>query len=154
MSNPVQQHPTVASRGFLHQSFWRMSGKRSHSAAMQHTSPIVFPDKRGKVKTLMQSTAYCADEGPIKIKAQDHRIDIGDEKSDLLGYEVFSGKLLLEKKSIRTRGEEQTSSGTGHFDSVDAKLTSKALIWGSHVLSLEDVISVSCAFFHFELKLL
>ncbi|RWW05196.1 hypothetical protein GW17_00031542 [Ensete ventricosum] len=85
------------------------------------------------------------------MKTHEHRIDIGDEKSDLLGYEIFSGKLFLYKKMKSTRDEEQTGSGTINSDSMDAKLTSKALIWGSNVLSLEDVISVSykACFRHF-----
>ncbi|CAL9758060.1 unnamed protein product [Musa acuminata subsp. burmannicoides] len=152
MLKSVQQHPNVTSpRGFLHQSVRRVSRKHSHAATMQHKSPIVFPEKRGKVKSLRQIDANGVNEGPVKMKTHEHRIDIGDEKSDLLGYEIFSGKLFLYKKMRRTRDEEQTGSGTVNSDSIDAKLTSKALIWGSHVLSLEDVISVSykACFRHF-----
>ncbi|KAI5419287.1 Sphingoid long-chain bases kinase 1 [Lathyrus oleraceus] len=74
-------------------------------------------------------------------------LDQGDEKSDLLGYVVFSGKLVLDKRKISVNNyksdAQQTSFDTTNQASVDAKLTSKALLWGSHVLHLDDVISVS-----------
>ncbi|KAI5439714.1 hypothetical protein KIW84_025185 [Lathyrus oleraceus] len=74
-------------------------------------------------------------------------LDQGDEKSDLLGYVVFSGKLVLDKRKISVNNNksdaQQTSFDTTNQASVDAKLTSKALLWGSHVLHLDDVISVS-----------
>lgn len=36
----------------------------------------------------------------------------------------------------------QSLAETTHQDAVDAKLTSRALLWSSHVLQLDDVISV------------
>lgn len=126
----------------------------------QH-SPIVFPEKqkRHKIKAASKTppTPTPADD-PNIVKALDHRIDIpasaaGDEKSDLLGYAVFSGKLVLDKRktsSINTTStdaqQQQTSSSSNDItnqEAVDAKLTSRALIWGSHMLHLDDVISVS-----------
>ncbi|MCI35177.1 sphingoid long-chain bases kinase 1-like, partial [Trifolium medium] len=75
----------------------------------------------------------------------------GDEKSDLLGYVVFSGKLVLDKRKISVNNNnndaQQTSFDTTNQAAVDAKLTSKALLWGSHVLHLDDVISVICCFY-------
>ncbi|RRT69144.1 hypothetical protein B296_00010669 [Ensete ventricosum] len=146
------EHPNVTSpTGFLHQYVHRMSGKHSQTETVQHTSPVVFSETRDKVKSLEQIDANGTSEDPVKLKALEHRLDIGDEKSSLLGYEVFSGKLVLDKKTKTTGDDEQTGSGTGNSDSIDAKLTTKALIWGSHVLSLEDVISISygACFRHF-----
>ncbi|XP_019452861.1 PREDICTED: sphingoid long-chain bases kinase 1 isoform X2 [Lupinus angustifolius] len=120
-------------------------------------SPIVFPERRG-AKLKASSTG---DHGIIDTsKDFEHRIDIGgtgipgpgDEKSDLLGYVVFSGKLVLDKRKVTTiinnknnsAAAQQTSSDiTINQQAVDAKLTSKALVWGSHLLNLDDVISVS-----------
>ncbi|KAJ8632530.1 hypothetical protein MRB53_025866 [Persea americana] len=99
----------------------RLSSKRSQIATGQHSSPTVFPEKRGK----------------------EHRIDIGDEQSDLLGDEVFVGKLALDKRPTSASADVQTSTETKDQEGVDAKLTRKALVWGSHMLYLEDVISVS-----------
>lgn len=137
----------------------------------QHASPIVFPEKqkRSKVKASRRGN----DANPIiptsddsnKPKSFEHRIEIGDggpgavggdEKSDLLGYGVYSGKLVLDKKrtisndSASNDSKQQTSSSNDNWnqEAVDAKLTSKALIWGSHMLSLEDVISVSSPSVH------
>ncbi|XP_010933775.1 sphingoid long-chain bases kinase 1 [Elaeis guineensis] len=137
-------HQNVSSpRGLAQQSVRCMSSRRSQTGTGQHSSPTVFPEKRGKTKSLKQSDDGVANEGPEKVKAHEHRIDIGDESSDLLGYDVFCGKLALDKKAKITSADERMGSGTGNPDSIDARLTSKALIWGSHMLRLEDVISVS-----------
>ncbi|XP_009393916.2 sphingoid long-chain bases kinase 1 [Musa acuminata AAA Group] len=152
MLKSVLEHPNVPSpAGFLHQYVHRMSGKHSQTETVQHTSPVVFSETRGKVKSFEQIDANGTSEDPVKLKVHEHRLDIGDEKSSLLGYEVFSGKLVLDKKTKTTGDDEQTGSGPGNSDSIDAKLTTKALIWGSHVLSLEDVISISygACFRHF-----
>jgi hypothetical protein len=78
----------------------------------------------------------------VKEKAHEHRIDIiGDEKSDLLGYEVLTGQLVLDKKGKSV--DENAGPGAEKTNSVNAKLTSKALLWGSNVLSLDDIVSVS-----------
>ncbi|KAM5566320.1 hypothetical protein ABKV19_014820 [Rosa sericea] len=121
----------------------------------QHSSPIVFPEKqkRHKIKASKTPTTPASADDPNSLKTFEHRIDIpasaaGDEKSDLLGYAVFSGKLVLDKSkttlvnTTSTDPQQQTSSSTNQ-EAVDAKLTSKALIWGSHMLHLDDVISVS-----------
>lgn len=118
----------------------RRLGLCSQVATGQHSSPIVFPEKRGKVKASRHGTVSVTSDDLKKAKREEHRIDIGDEQSDLLGYEVFSGKLVLDKR--KTSNATQTSTDNMNQDAVDAKLTSKALVWGSHVLCLEDVISV------------
>lgn len=125
------------------QSLNRMGSKRSQIATGQHSSPIVYPVKRGKIKSSRQKGVNAVTDDPEKAKAAEHRIDVGDEGSDLLGYDVFSGKLALVKKSKNTSADEQTGSTTANLDGSDAKLSSKALVWGSRMLSLEDVISVS-----------
>ncbi|KAK9068756.1 hypothetical protein SSX86_012871 [Deinandra increscens subsp. villosa] len=109
----------------------------------QQTSPIVFPEKRTKNKASRRSDVSASSDDFKKAKREEHRIDIGDEQSDLLGYEVISGKLVLDKRKTVKATDEQNSAETAHLDNVDAKLTSKALLWGSHVLRLDDVISVS-----------
>ncbi|KAF9603763.1 hypothetical protein IFM89_037849 [Coptis chinensis] len=102
----------------------------SRSSTAHQSSPTVFPEKRPKLKSFTQT----------QVKSQDHRIDIGDENSDLLGHQVFSGKLVLDKRTTTASQDLQTSTPP---DAVDAKLTTKALLWGSHMLCLEDVISIS-----------
>ncbi|CAI8594583.1 unnamed protein product [Vicia faba] len=135
------------------QSFRRLGFCSQISTSGEHSSPIVFPEKRGKIKASKKGTDVVRpgdgdQEGAAK--SFEHRIDIGgggggggDEKSDLLGYVVFSGKLVLDKRKISVNNAQQTSFDTTNQASVDAKLTSKALLWGSHVLRLDDVISVS-----------
>ncbi|GAB4826045.1 Sphingoid long-chain bases kinase 1 [Ancistrocladus abbreviatus] len=118
-------------------------GLCSQIATGQQTSPVVFPEKRGKVKASKRSEVTASGDDPQKVKRDDHRIDIADEKSDLLGYEVFSGKLVLDKRKTSKNTDVQTSTETKNQEAVDAKLTSKALIWGSSTLYLQDVISVS-----------
>ncbi|GMY18564.1 sphingoid long-chain bases kinase 1 [Fagus crenata] len=130
----------------------------------QHSSPIVFPEKRSKAKASSRRSSSNNEvagvptpvDDLVKAKTFEHRIDIGlggpgaaggDEKSDLLGYVVFSGKLVWDKRKASNTNAtdvQQTSNtdSTGQVP-VDAKLTSRALIWGSHMLSLDDVISVS-----------
>lgn len=115
------------------------------TAGGQHSSPIVFPEKRSK-----KVKASSKPDDPFeKSKVQEHRIDIiggvGDEKSDLLGCVVFSGKLILDKRKTIFHdkdAQEQSSIDLSKQEALDAKLTSKALILGSHIFHLDDVISV------------
>jgi len=81
------------------------------------------------------------DKDAKKGKNHDHKIDVADERSNFLGYEVYAGKLIFDKKNKST--SDNQLSANGKADAVDARLTSKALIWGSSVLLLEDVVSVS-----------
>lgn len=94
------------------------------------------------MKGLRSSGSDIVKNDPAKAKSHEHRIDIGDEQSDLLEFELFSGKLAHDKK-YKTVHNEQTVSEAAAAASVEAKLTKKALIWGSHMLGLEDVVSVS-----------
>ncbi|XP_039018369.1 sphingoid long-chain bases kinase 1-like [Hibiscus syriacus] len=119
-----------------------------------HTSSIVFRRNVQKHKAFSKRS-----EGPIthnqtdQSKREDHRVDIGggDEKSDLLGYAVYSGRfILVKRKNVPNNNnnkssdvEQDSSTDIGNKQAVAAKLTSKALVWGSRVLSLDDVISVS-----------
>lgn len=115
----------------------------SQIATGQQTSPVVFPEKRTRNKASRRSDVNASGDDSKKAKREEHRIDIGDEQSDLLGYEVISGKLVLDKRKTVKATDAQNSTENAHLDTVDAKLTSRALVWGSHVLSLDDVISVS-----------
>ncbi|XVE66424.1 hypothetical protein DITRI_Ditri08aG0079300 [Diplodiscus trichospermus] len=118
-----------------------------------HSSPIVFPEKRTKKlkASSKRGETPVTDDQPDKSKRKELRIDIGggDEKSDLLGYVVYSGKLTLDKRNnVPTNTsssdvEQNSSADIANQEGVAAKLTSKALVWGSHVLHLDDVISVS-----------
>ncbi|GAB4858654.1 Sphingoid long-chain bases kinase 1 [Ancistrocladus abbreviatus] len=126
-----------------HQQSLRRLGLCSQIATGQQTSPVVFPEKRSKVKASKQSEVTASGDDPVEVKGEEHRVDIGDEKSDLLGYEVFSGKLVLDKRKTSKTTDVQTSTEIKNQGAVDAKLTSKALVWGSNTLYLEDVISVS-----------
>ncbi|XP_038684513.1 sphingoid long-chain bases kinase 1-like [Tripterygium wilfordii] len=116
-------------------------------------SPIVFPEKRSKkVKASSKRSEVVGGDNQLEeAKRDEHRIDVGvgDEESDLLGYAVFSGKLVRDKrKAVAVQNgvndlKEQSSSDVGNREAVDAKLTSRALVWGTHMLSLDDVVSVS-----------
>uniref|UniRef100_A0A1D1YE79 Sphingoid long-chain bases kinase 1 n=2 Tax=Anthurium amnicola TaxID=1678845 RepID=A0A1D1YE79_9ARAE len=126
-------------RVFSQQPLRNLSSKHSQTAAVQHSSPNAFPEKQEQVKSSRQSEAHISNGDQVKAKTHEHRIDIGDEKSDLLGYEVFSGKLSL----LRRPTNPDIENGSAGQDGVDARLTSKGLFWGSNVLSLLDIISVS-----------
>ncbi|CAN4108503.1 unnamed protein product [Withania somnifera] len=119
----------------------RRLGLCSQITAGQHSSPVVFPEKRSKGRSVTRGEL--SNNDPKKEKIEEHRIEIGDEQSDLLGYEVFSGKLVLDKGKAHKNSELEASKEVTNQDAVEAKLTSKALVWGSGVLHLEDVISVS-----------
>lgn len=161
-NNNTNKIPSALRLSSPQQSLRRL-GLCSQIATGEHSSPIVFPEKRGKVKATSRKTSV----PPTTIRPDDqditknfeHRIDIagaggggGDEKSDLLGYVVFSGKLILDKRKLATINNaaadaQQSSSDITNQNAVDAKLTSKALAWGSHVLHLYDVISVCICFY-------
>ncbi|CAH9123027.1 unnamed protein product [Cuscuta epithymum] len=123
----------------------RRLGLCSQISTGQHSSPVVFPEKRSKGRR----SARADDDVAIntsdqkKDKRDEHRLDMGDENSDLLGYCVFSGKLVLDKKKDGKNGEVDSPKESKGQISLDAKLTSKAMIWGSEMLVLDDVISVS-----------
>ncbi|XXG67015.1 hypothetical protein AAC387_Pa06g0456 [Persea americana] len=134
-SNSLRALPQQSLRLWGSRCFQRVYG--------QHSSPTVFPEKRSKIKSSNQNVVKVTSDNPEKVKIQELKIDIGDEHCDLLGYEVLSGKLFLDKRSTSSTANVQMSTDTEKQDDVCAKLTRKALVWGSHTLSLQDVIAVS-----------
>ncbi|KAK8934724.1 Sphingoid long-chain bases kinase 1 [Platanthera zijinensis] len=132
----------VSLRVLEQKSFRCMGSRRSQVATGQLSSPIVFPEKRGKIKSLDQNKNDSVDKDPHQTKSHEHRVDI-NELSNLLGCDVISGKLAYVKRSKRTGTNVQFGSENANPASTDAKLTSKALSWGSQTLLLEDVVSVS-----------
>ncbi|CAN1177828.1 Sphingoid long-chain bases kinase 1 [Linum perenne] len=150
VSNPT-------SHNHHHQSSLRRLGFCSQLAAGggQHSSPIVFPEKRSKrVKSSSKRVELTGDQPSSDNNNNIHefRIDVGgilpsagDEKSDLLGDVVFSGKLAWDKNkpSNGNATNKPPPADVPNQDAVDAKLTSKGLIWGSNMLHLDDVISLA-----------
>lgn len=118
-----------------------MGSRTTQIATGQQTSPKLFLKKKGKSKSSKKRNVIITAEETDKATVLEQRIDIGDEKSNLLGYEVYSGKLVLDKRSTSSDG--QTSAEAVKQDGVDARLSSKAMVWGSHMLRLADIISVS-----------
>jgi hypothetical protein len=116
------------------------SSRRSQKSAGQHSSSTV-QEKRSKSKSLKQKHLVIDNKDVKKAKDLEQKIDVADERSNFLGYEVYAGKLIFYKKNKCTSDNYQLPDGKA--DGVDARLTSKALIWGSSLLILEDVISVS-----------
>ncbi|PKA50204.1 Sphingoid long-chain bases kinase 1 [Apostasia shenzhenica] len=139
MQRFVIPHQNSGSLSIFRQALHPMDSQHAEVVGDQRSSPVIFREKRGKLKALRQVNVKTVNGDPDKTKAQEHRIDV-DECSDLLGYDVLSGKLSLVKRSKSASADQQSGFGTA---SIDAKLTSKALIWGSQMLRLEDVISVS-----------
>ncbi|KAJ0248706.1 Sphingoid long-chain bases kinase 1 [Hirschfeldia incana] len=141
----------------------RRLGLCSTGGAAQQSSPVVFPEKRSKKAKAAASSrrgggekiSSSNDPPPTQVKPKtagagdEHRIDIGDEKSDLLGSLVYAGKLVLDKRKSAsgkdaTEIQQPSSADVFNKKSVDARLTSKALVWGgSHVLQLHDVVSLT-----------
>ena len=161
-NNPgINSNPATAPTNSNNKSQRRLS---LCSQIATHSSPIVFPEKQKRSKKLKAASsnsksnteAVADDPFPFnQPKIDEHRIDIGggataggDENSDLLGYAVFSGKLILDKRNTSSYHTSTTKDQTDitNQQAVDAKLTSKALVWGSHMLHLEHVISVIFTF--------
>ncbi|KAF0893994.1 hypothetical protein E2562_033782 [Oryza meyeriana var. granulata] len=132
------ENPT--SRSSSQKSSRRSGSRRSQKSAGQQSSPTVFPEKKGKSKSLRQKHLVFDNKDSKKAKNNEQKNDVVDEKSNFSGYEIYSGKLFFDKKN-RITGDQ--ISANGKANTTDVRLTSKALIWGSSLLSLEDVISVS-----------
>lgn len=144
MQEPDHHIQNVASSSIVpQQSVHDTGSRRSKVTTTQNSSPTVFSENRAKAKTLRQNEINVANECPERGTIHEHRIDIGEEHSGLLGYEVLCGKLALDKKFKNRSADDQDGSGIGNSEIVDAKLTSKTLTWGSQKLSLVDVISVT-----------
>nr|BAH20145.1 AT5G23450 [Arabidopsis thaliana] len=116
----------------------------------QQSSPIVFPEKRNKKVKASSRRGEVTNDPQVKPKPDEHRIDIGggDEKSDLLGSLVYAGKLVLDKRKSAsgkdaTEIQQPAATDISIKKAVDAKLTSSALVWGSDMLQLNDVVSVT-----------
>uniref|UniRef100_A0A0E0KTC9 DAGKc domain-containing protein n=1 Tax=Oryza punctata TaxID=4537 RepID=A0A0E0KTC9_ORYPU len=138
MEVPDLENPT--SRSSSQKSSRRSGSRRSQKSAGQQSSPTVFPEKKGKSKSSRQKHLVFDNKDSKKAKNNEQKNDVVDEKSNFSGYEIYSGKLFFDKKN-RITGDQ--ISANGKADTTDVRLTSKALIWGSSLLSLEDVISVS-----------
>ncbi|KAM0914065.1 hypothetical protein ACQ4PT_011765 [Festuca glaucescens] len=124
-------------RGLIHKVLRRTNSRRSPTATEQDPSPV-FPETNN-AKFLKQKNTEDAIKDPEKAITHDNQIE--DEKSDLLGYEVCSGKLTLDNKGRSVSGEQSGSGSSGNC--FDARLTTEALVWGSNILKLEDIVSVS-----------
>lgn len=123
-------------------SLRRLGNKSPRIVTEQHSLPAILPEKCGKVRSMQVNQENMINEDPDKVKVHDHRIDIGDEKSDLLGYVVISGKLVLDKKTTNTNADIQSAKESTDQIAFDAKLTRQALVWRTHTLYLDDIISV------------
>ena len=140
MEGTELENPT--SRNSSQKSSRRSSSRRSQKSVGQQSSPTVFPEKRGKSRSLRQKHAAVESKDAKRGKNQERRTDVVDEMSNFVGFEVYAGKLFFDRKN-KSKGVDDHLSANRKADATDARLTSKALIWGSTVLSLEDVISVS-----------
>ncbi|KAG6436752.1 hypothetical protein SASPL_101654 [Salvia splendens] len=105
-SGSLSKHSSL--RLTTQQSLHRL-GLCSQVSTARQTSPIVFPEKRNsRGKTTKCGELSVGNDDPNGAKRTEHRIDVGDEKSDLLGYELFSGKLSLDKTKSSKNSELQT----------------------------------------------
>lgn len=124
-------------RGLIHKVLRRTSSRRSPTAADHNPSPVFLETSNSKF--LKQKDIDDAIKDPEKAGTHDNRIE--DEKSDLLGYEICSAKLTLDNKAKSASGEQSGSGSSSNC--FDARLTTEALVWGSNILKLEDIVSVS-----------
>ncbi|WVZ59600.1 hypothetical protein U9M48_009718 [Paspalum notatum var. saurae] len=120
-------------RGLIHKILRRTNSRRSPTAAEQQPSPV-SPETSNSIFSKQNDADDTVKDSE---KASTHSIRIEDEKSDLLGCEIYSGKLTLDNAS-----SEQSGSGSSS-NCFDARLSTEALIWGSNILKLEDIVSVS-----------
>ena len=113
-------------RGLIHKILRRTNSRRSPTAAEQQTSPV-SPET--------SNTIFSKQKDPDDVindpeKASTHSIRIEDEKSDLLGCEVYSGKLTLE-----------TELKVYQVNSLDQGLVAIALMLGSALKPLYGVLT-------------
>uniref|UniRef100_A0A0C9S6U6 TSA: Wollemia nobilis Ref_Wollemi_Transcript_10503_3435 transcribed RNA sequence n=1 Tax=Wollemia nobilis TaxID=56998 RepID=A0A0C9S6U6_9CONI len=111
----------------------------------QNSSPAIPSERRGRVKSSKKIEINVSSENLAHSKGHEHRIDIGDENTDLLGQLLLSGKLVPDKKDSGSGLDNQALKSKESKAEVDAKLTTKAFVWGSHRLRLFDIIAVSCS---------
>lgn len=137
MQKPDHHEQNLTSpRGLIHKILRRTSSRRSPTAAEPQTSPV-SPETSNSIFSKQKDPDDVISDPE---KASTHSIRIEDEKSDLLGYEVYSGKLTLDNKARHASSEQSGSGSSGHC--FDARLSTEALIWGSNILKLEDIVSV------------
>ena len=125
-------------RGLIHKILRRTNSRRSPTAADQQPSPVSPETSNSSIFSKQKDADDAIKDSE---KPSTHTIRIEDEKSDLLGYEVYSGKLTLDNKA-KNSSSEQSGSGSSS-NCFDARLSTEALIWGSNILKLEDIVSVS-----------
>lgn len=125
-------------RGLIHKILRRTNSRRSPTAADQQPSPVSPETSNSSIFSKQKDADDAVKDSE---KPSTHTIRIEDEKSDLLGYEVYSGKLTLDNKA-KNSSSEQSGSGSSS-NCFDARLSTEALIWGSNILKLEDIVSVS-----------
>uniref|UniRef100_A0A804N3I4 Uncharacterized protein n=1 Tax=Zea mays TaxID=4577 RepID=A0A804N3I4_MAIZE len=111
---------------------------RSPTAADQQPSPVSPETSNSSIFSKQKDVDDAIKDSE---KLSTHTIRIEDEKSDLLGSEIYSGKLTLDNKT-KSSSNEQSRSGSSS-NCFDARLSTEALIWGSNILKLEDIVSVS-----------
>jgi hypothetical protein len=109
----------------------------------QNSSPGTGREKRGRVKSSKTDEFNVSVENSEHVNGHEHRIDIGDESSDLLGQLLVSGKLVPVKKKSSASLDSQTMKSNTAKGEVKAKLTIKVFVWDTHCLSLGDIVAVS-----------
>lgn len=109
----------------------------------QNSSPGTAREKRSRVKSSKTDELNVSVENLEHVNGHEHRIDIGDESSDLLGQLLVSGKLAPVKKKSSVGLDNQTIKSNTTKAEVNAKLTIKVFVWDTHCLSLGDIIAVS-----------
>lgn len=125
-------------RGLIHKILRRTNSRRSPTAADQQPSPVSPETSNSSIFSKQKDVDDAIKDSE---KLSTHTIRIEDEKSDLLGSEIYSGKLTLDNKT-KSSSNEQSGSGSSS-NCFDARLSTEALIWGSNILKLEDIVSVS-----------
>ncbi|ONM05105.1 Sphingoid long-chain bases kinase 1 [Zea mays] len=124
-------------RGLIHKILRRTNSRRSPTAADQQPSPVSPETSNSSIFSKQKDVDDAIKDSE---KLSTHTIRIEDEKSDLLGSEIYSGKLTLDNKT-KSSSNEQSGSGSSS-NCFDARLSTEALIWGSNILKLEDIVSV------------
>ncbi|PWZ11035.1 Sphingoid long-chain bases kinase 1 [Zea mays] len=128
-------------RGLIHKILRRTNSRRSPTAADQQPSPVSPETSNSSIFSKQKDVDDAIKDSE---KLSTHTIRIEDEKSDLLGSEIYSGKLTLDNKT-KSSSNEQSGSGSSS-NCFDARLSTEALIWGSNILKLEDIVSFDAMF--------
>eukprot|EP00252_Welwitschia_mirabilis_P008561 TRINITY_DN20503_c0_g2_i1.p1 TRINITY_DN20503_c0_g2~~TRINITY_DN20503_c0_g2_i1.p1 ORF type:complete len:284 (-),score=29.79 TRINITY_DN20503_c0_g2_i1:2-853(-) len=133
-------NPLVLSQNHLRHA--ASDSQRTTPASSRTTSShTVSSEKRQRVKSNKDGLTLSL-ENLAHPNGHEHKIDIGDEKADLLGQFLVSGKLIPDKKRPSAEKENQAKANKSKNE-VDARLTVKSFSWGPHSLSLSDIVAVS-----------